>query len=329
MTAKHPNIGVVAIGRNEGERLKRCLLSILSQEVPVVYVDSGSSDGSVAFAQAHGVPVVTLDMSIPFTAARGRNEGYAELISRFPDLEFVQFLDGDCALDPEWIAAAVAALNEDAHLGVVTGWRSELYPDASVYNAICDLEWHAPANPIEACGGDMAIRCEAFEAAGWFNEQVVAAEDDEFCIRVGQKGFSLLRFPLNMTYHDADMHSFGQWWKRAIRAGHGFAQVGDLHSGYFAAPRKRVLIFGAVLPIAAFIGIIVSKPLFWCVIALYVGSFVRTAYKQFKSHSSLTRRQSLHHSVLMVISKFPNLIGFCQYYLRKMRGDAMQIIEYK
>ena len=42
VTAK---VGTVVIGRNEGERLKRCLNS-LSSASTVIYVDSGSSDDS-------------------------------------------------------------------------------------------------------------------------------------------------------------------------------------------------------------------------------------------------------------------------------------------
>ncbi len=66
--------GVVIIGRNEGERFERCLRSLVGRASPIVYVDSGSTDNSVGFAESHassGVHVVRLDMSTPFTAARG------------------------------------------------------------------------------------------------------------------------------------------------------------------------------------------------------------------------------------------------------------------
>jgi GT2 family glycosyltransferase len=327
--ASNPVIGAVAIGRNEGERLKRCLTSILSQNVPVVYVDSGSSDDSVAFAEANGVSVTRLDMSVPFTAARARNAGYADLIRAYPDLQFVQFVDGDCSLAPDWIEAARQALQTDEGLGIVTGWRSEIFPEASVYNAICDLEWHAPAGPIVACGGDMVVRRTAFEAAGGFNPQVIAAEDDEFSIRVGAAGFTLQRLPLEMTYHDADMHSFGQWWQRAVRAGHGYAQVGDMHPGYFAAPRKRVLLFGALLPLAALLFIVLLPLALWIVVFLYGVSYVKTAIGLRRSHPSLSLAQACHHAIFMLLSKFPNTVGFVRYYLRKLRKSDMEIIEYK
>ena len=90
-------VGCVAIGRNEGERLAACLRSLLRSTRPraIVYVDSGSTDGSVALARGLGVQVVELDLSIPFTAARARNVGYEHLARTVPtDRAPVQFVDG-------------------------------------------------------------------------------------------------------------------------------------------------------------------------------------------------------------------------------------------
>ena len=47
------SFGVVAIGRNEGERLKRCLKSV-SHAAQVIYVHSGSTDGSLQWANRPG-----------------------------------------------------------------------------------------------------------------------------------------------------------------------------------------------------------------------------------------------------------------------------------
>jgi len=66
--------GVVVIGRNEGERLKRCLRSIPTG-YPVVYVDSGSSDDSVAFALSTGAIGDEMDNASGCTGARAGNAG--------------------------------------------------------------------------------------------------------------------------------------------------------------------------------------------------------------------------------------------------------------
>lgn len=320
-------VAAVAIGRNEGERLIRCLTTLSEQLDRVVYVDSGSTDGSVQAARDLGVEVVELDTSIPFTAARARNAGFEALKAQgLPD--FVQFVDGDCGVEPGWIAAALVEFGNQEGLGIVTGWRSEIHPEASIYNALTDFEWHRPAGEIAACGGDMMVRSDAFGALGGFNPSVIAAEDDEFCTRMRKAGHRIFRLPLPMTRHDAAMTRFSQWWQRAVRSGHGFAQVGDLHPDYFVTERRRVIVFGAVLPVIALVGLIASLPvLLIAVLALYALSYVRTV--QGLQREGLARSMALRQSVFLSLSKFPNMIGMIRYRLRKLRGSAMRIIEYK
>lgn len=316
-------LAVVLIGRNEGARLEASLASLEGRRV--VYVDSGSTDGSVAAARAAGAEVVTLDAATPFTAARARHEGFEALGETPPDV--VQFIDGDCMVVPGWIEAGLAALQDDARLGLVTGWRSEIAPDASVYNALCDHEWHRPAGDITACGGDMMVRSAAYIEAGGFDAQVIAAEDDEFCQRLRKAGWSLRRLPLPMTRHDAAMTRLGQWWRRAVRSGHGFAQVGDLHARYFARERARVWVYGLALPLLALAGLVFWLPLLTLVLAAYLLSYLKTV--QGLRGEGMTTGTALHHGVFLTLSKFPNLIGMLTYELRKRRGATMRIIEYK
>src|SRR5437762_12151263 len=118
-------MGVVAIGRNEGERLRRCLTSVLPSAAAVVYVDSGSTDESVAMACSLRVSIVALDMSIPFTAARARNEGLRRLRAIAPDVGYVQFVDGDCEVQPGWLELAAAFLDAHPHAAAACGRRRE------------------------------------------------------------------------------------------------------------------------------------------------------------------------------------------------------------
>ena len=319
------NLAIIAIGRNEGPRLQACLNSVLGLAERLIYVDSGSSDGSAAAARALGAEVVELDPESPFTAARARNAGVAALGADLP--EFIHFIDGDCVMVTGWIDSAKSTMAADPGLGIVTGWRAEMHPEASIYNAICDHEWHRPAGPITACGGDMMVRGAAFEAAGGFNETVIAAEDDEFCLRVAMAGYSLIRLPQAMTRHDADMHRFSQWWRRSVRNGHGFAQLGVLHPGHLARERMRVLIFAAVLPVLAVIALAVTPWLFLGVLAIYLGSYIRTVLGLIGG--GMDRSMATHQGLFLSLSKFPNLIGMITFYLRYRRGRDMTIIEYK
>ena len=186
-------VAAVVIGRNEGARLLRCFDSLRGRVKEIIYVDSSSQDGSVGEAEKRKIKVVRLDPDQPFTAARARGEGF----NAVQDADFIQFVDGDCGVEPDWISRASGALEQDEALGLVTGWRTEISPETSVYNALCDFEWHRPAGEILTCGGDMMVRRKAYEAAGGFNPQVIAAEDGFYTFVVGTKGgFGVLRDPI-------------------------------------------------------------------------------------------------------------------------------------
>jgi len=317
-------VAVVAIGRNEGERLRACLQSL--KDVRVVYVDSGSRDGSVELAKSMGAEVVELSPDRPFTAARARREGY-ERLKATDCPEFIQFVDGDCAMQKGWLEAALATMQANPDYGIVTGWRREIHPEASLYNDLCHHEWDRPAGDILTCGGDMMVRRQAIEKAGPFDDQVIAAEDDEFCVRIRNAGWKIHRIPQEMTRHDAAMLRFSQWWQRAVRSGHGFAQVGHMHPPYFGREQKRAWLYGLAVPVLIVAGLISHPVMSLIGLAAYGYNFVRTAsgLRAEGMQSARARR----HAVLITLSKIPNVIGMMIYHRRRLQGHKMQIIEYK
>ena len=187
------HIGVIAIGRNEGQRLEQCLASVFGKGMPVVYVDSQSSDGSPELARSKGASVVNLDMSVPFSAARARNAGFERLCAIAPDVRYIQMLDGDCQLMAGWIERAAGVLDAQKDVAVVCGRRRERFPEKSIYTRIADLEWNAPAGEVRSCGGDAMMRLDAFSQVGGFDATVVAGEEPELCQRLRLKGWKILR----------------------------------------------------------------------------------------------------------------------------------------
>lgn len=253
-------MGVVVIGRNEGLRLERCLASLVGAAEQVVYVDSGSTDDSVQMAKALGVEVVELDMSIPFTAARARNEGFARLQHLLPAMRYVQFVDGDCEVVEGWLSRAQAFLDTRPEVAVVCGRRRERFPQRSIYNLLCDLEWDTPIGEAKACGGDALMRADAFAAASGFRADLIAGEEPELCVRLRANGWKVWRLAEEMTLHDAAMTRFGQWWRRTLRGGHAFAEGAFLHG---AAPEKhwlresrRAWFWGLGVPLATVIAML-------------------------------------------------------------------------
>lgn len=321
-------IGVVLIGRNEGQRLVDCLDALRELQAPMVYVDSGSTDGSQEAARARGARVLELDLSAPFTAARARNAGFHQLCAEHPDVEFVQFVDGDCVLDSGWIPAALASLQGDPQLAVVCGRRRERYPDSTIYNRLCDMEWDTPVGTAGACGGDALMKRQAFEEVKGFNDQLIAGEEPELCLRLRKAGWSIERLDAEMTLHDAAMNRLGQWWNRARRAGHAFAEVASLHrvDGMWRRECRSIWFWGMVVPLAA----LTLAYFTWGASLLMFLGYPALFVKIFR----VRRRQSnWRHAALFalacVAAKFPQAVGMVSYYVNRLRGRRTGLIEYK
>lgn len=325
MAGGEETVDAVVIGRNEGARLVACLGSLASQVRRVVYVDSGSSDGSVVAARAVGAHVVALDQGQPFTAARARNAGLAVLAADPPD--FVQFVDGDCRVDPGWIGAALARMAGDPQAGVVCGRRRERFPAASVYNRLADAEWNTPVGPAMACGGDALMRYPAVAAAGGYRADLIAGEEPELCLRLRRAGWHIWRIDAEMTLHDAAMTRFGQWWRRARRAGHAFAEGAALHGAaperHWVAETRRALVWGLGLPMLAIAGAMVHPGLALAVLLVLPVQVVRLARRWGGGRGARER------AAFSVLGKFPEAWGVVEYHLRRLTRQRRGLIEYK
>ena len=317
-------IGIVAIGRNEGERLVRCLTSLKASGCPIAYVDSGSDDGSPAAAQGLGANVVALDMAHPFTAARARAEGVAALVEAQPDLAAVFFIDGDCELEPSFLPAAARFLAEHPDYAVACGRRRERFTGASRYNRLIDGEWNTPVGEAAACGGDALFRLAAYRAVGGFDPKMLAGEEPELCTRLRAAGWRVMRLDAPMTIHDAAMHRFGQWWNRAIRSGMGYIQAwqrtrGAGRAGLYQKEILRVLGWTGVLPGVSVVLAVAVSP-WW--LLLWPGLTLLQLAR-------LASRDGLFAALLSTAGKFAELRGILRYLLEKSRGRSRNAVTYK
>lgn len=324
-------VGAVAIGRNEGDRLRRCLAS-LSACAAVVYVDSGSADGSAGLARERGIEVVDLDMNVPFTAARARNAGFkrlTEIASRVaPDLAFVQFVDGDCELDLDWPQTAIGFLLSHPGIAAVAGRRRERHPERSVYNWLCDREWDCLTGDAYALGGDMMVRVHAFAAVGGFRDDLIAGEEPELCIRLRASGWRLWRLGDEMTLHDAAMTRLTQWWRRAQRGGYAFAQGAHLHGAgkdrHWVWETRRAWLWGLILPFACLACSLLLWPWGWTTWFVYPLQVLR---QTLRGAGPLPERATL--AWFQLLARFPEGLAQVQFLRNRLRGRRADLIEYK
>jgi GT2 family glycosyltransferase len=316
-------IHAVIIGRNEGDRLLACLDALAGVDGRVIYVDSGSTDGSIKAATERGAEVVALDMSQPFTAARARNAGLDRLADE-PGDDLVQTIDGDCALRDDWIATARAFLDTHSAVAVVCGRRRERLPDASIYNRLCDAEWDTPIGEARACGGDALFRLGPLRAAGFYRSDLIAGEEPELCLRLRAAGWKIWRLDAEMTWHDADMHRFGQWWARSRRAGFAFAEGAALHGApperHWVAETRRAIIWGGVLPLVVLVSALISPALAVLVALVWPLQIVRIA---------LRPDMDLARAVFLTLGKGAEAQGVADYWFGRLSGRRRGLIEYK
>jgi GT2 family glycosyltransferase len=321
--------GVVVIGRNEGERLINCLQSFKSFSLPIVYVDSGSTDGSVIAAKALKAEVVNLDLSKPFTAARARNEGFARLMQIAPSIKFVQFVDGDCEVVRTWLEAALKTFDGNDELAVVCGRRKERYPNKTFYNFMCDLEWNTPVGYAKACGGDALMRVEAFNAVEGFKPTLIAGEEPELCLRLRAQGWKIERIDADMTLHDAAMTRYSQWWKRTVRAGHAFAEGAYIHGAgheqHWVKETKRAWVWAFFMPL--FILLAMRYNLYFGLLCLmvYPWQVLRLARSNFRYGELVAFKLA----VFSVLGKFAELQGQFSFHFNRIFKHKTQLIEYK
>lgn len=323
------DVAVVIIGRNEGERLRRALASVIGEAALVVYVDSGSTDGSVPLARSLGAHVVDLDMSMPFTAARARNAGFDAVMRLAHPVAYVQFADGDCEIEQGWLATARNFLADNPGFAVAFGRRRELHPEQSLYNRLCDLEWDVPPGETRSCAGDAMMRASALDAAGGYRADLIAGEEPELCVRLRRSGWRIMCLQHPMTRHDAAITRFSQWWRRTMRGGYAFAQGAHLHGlppeRHWVAESRRAWIWGAGIPAAIGAATLAFGPWGLLTALVYPAQVARLYLNRRRAMAPMPLASSIFH----VLGKFPEGVGQMKFFRDLWTGRTGHLIEYK
>jgi glycosyltransferase involved in cell wall biosynthesis len=331
------SFGLVVIGRNEGDRLVRCLTSVRS--IPHrVYVDSGSTDGSVERAAREGVSVIELEVPPNFTAARARNTGLVRLLAENPSLEFVQMVDGDCEIHQGWISAALAALRAEPDLAAVFGRLRERFPTRSIYNALCDEDWNVPVGEATIVGGNALFRISALRQVNFYDPAMIAGEEPDLAMRLRKSGWRLRRIDAEMGFHDADMTRFTQWWRRSRRTGHAYGELAHRHpdarNPNWPRTTRSIMFWGGVMPLVlagAVTLAILTSPNWWLLAALVL-LFWLIRIPQFalrKRRAGLNAKLAGASGAFLMLGMISQLTGFVEYHRNRLRGRASRLIEHK
>ena len=316
-------IAAVAIGRNEGERLVRSLASFQGRVDRLVYVDSGSTDGSVDAARAAGAEIVELDPATLFTVSRARNAGFKQLAEHGEKPDLVQFVDGDCEVREGWIETATEFLMAHPDVAAVSGRRRERYPDATLWNWVIDMEWDAPVGEAKACAGDALIRTEAFEEVGGFDPDTIVGEEAEMCVRMRREGWKIWRLDAEMTLHDVAMTKFSQWWRRTRRVGYGYGEAVALYGApperHKVPESRRALIWGVGVPAITLLLALFVSPWFLLLILSWPLQMLRM----------ILRGEVPLRAAFLVLGKLPEALGILEFWFKHLTSAKRSRIDYK
>ncbi|MGA9116423.1 MAG: glycosyltransferase [Bacteroidota bacterium] len=208
--ARARRVAVIVAARNEEQNIGPCLRSLASQDYPadlfeVIVVDDGSTDATPRRALQEGRQIRRFRL---ISATRPGGEGKAAALARAcdaTDAEFYLFTDADCTVPPRWISRTVGHFRSP-RTGAVAGFT--LLSGSGIAAGVQALDWlflfslaAAWARlryPLTAVGTNLAVRAEAYRAAGGFPGIPFSVTEDMALVRaVTRGGRYRLCFPLD------------------------------------------------------------------------------------------------------------------------------------
>jgi GT2 family glycosyltransferase len=196
---------------NGAETIAACMDSLLALRYPehrveVLVVDNGSRDGTADVLLRYDGRIVRLEESTRGPGA-ARNAGL-----RRAGGDVVAFTDADCRVDPDWLTAVVAPL-EDPRVGIAGGTIRAMPPIGDVARFGEIIHDHRRAievfEPPYAITMNWASRRAVLQELGGFEERFRRAEDVDLSYRMVQAGYMLAFAPAAVVYHHNEEHLAG------------------------------------------------------------------------------------------------------------------------
>ncbi len=181
------------------------------QDFEILVVDNGSTDGSVEWLKAQGIPAVFLPENTGFSGAV--NTGI-----RAAKTPFVLLLNNDTEAAPDFVGALLAAVRRSKRIFAVSSkmvqmYHRELMDDAGdMYTLMgwayqrgvgrSSRGYNRPMEVFSACAGAAIYRREVFDEIGLFDEMHFAyLEDIDVCYRAKLRGYHVRYCPEAVVYH--------------------------------------------------------------------------------------------------------------------------------
>ena len=171
------------------------------------------------------------------------------------------------------------------------------------------------------------MRVAALRAVGGYNPHMIAGEEPELCVRLRLSGWRIWRLNHEMTWHDAAMRRFGQYWKRNRRSGYAFAEGAALHgcgpTRHWVTETGRAILWGGAIPFAILLLAMWAGSAALLLVLIYPARLIRIALREGGNRIAWER------AFFLVIGKFPEVMGVAEYWWGRVRKRRCGLIEYK
>jgi glycosyltransferase involved in cell wall biosynthesis len=183
-------LSVVIVTRNEEDRIRDCIESVLTacrtavSAFEILLVDSASTDRTVDYATEYDITVLRIPDEHTVAASAGRYAG--EQAARG---EMVLHVDGDMVLTETWLTQAVAYMEETGVAGVEGCLDSVTQSDVEL---------------VDSIGGVVLYDADALSAVGGFDPHMLGNEDVDLGFRLTAAGYDLVRLPVVSASHPSN-----------------------------------------------------------------------------------------------------------------------------
>jgi hypothetical protein len=193
-----------------GQGLKECLDSVLRTNYPnleVIFVDNGSTDGSVDFVRENFVKSEI--RIIKNKNNMGFSEGFNTGIKASKG-KYVALLSNDMIVDPNWLKPVIELMESNQQVGLA-GFKFLSYGNNNIIDCIGHYlylggrvkavgqheidrgQYNTNIDDFDFIGGAMVIRRKTLQQVGLFDPDFkVYSEDVDLCFRIRKGGYKTL-----------------------------------------------------------------------------------------------------------------------------------------
>jgi len=259
---------------NSAKTIDRCLQSICALDCPanasieIVVIDNGSSDKTLDIVRQFTEQII---VDTTATIAKLRNLG-----SLHASGAIIACVDSDCYLPIDWLHCALSHL-EDEQTAVVGTKTYTLPEDATWVERAWKRHLDRSSTVVETSwvpSLSFAVKREAFEQVGGFDESLVACEDVALGHAI-RKHFRIVADPRLAPMHAKNPKTLVELYKKEIWRAHNSSSTSLMN---LDKPKEVLslllpfyyLVFLVLFPLAAVLSIVTTNYCFFLVVLLAI-----------------------------------------------------------